>query len=142
MSAEQNKNLIRRWIATGWNSGDYSLVDTSYAPDYFIHDPNTPGFAGGRAAFKQYINTLRVALPDVKFTIEDMVADGDTVTWRFTARATHSGPLLGIPATGKFATVAGVVISRFSSDGMWAEDWVNWDALGLLQQIGVIPSAA
>ena len=142
MSAEQNKATVRRWLESGWNSHDPSLADELLTSDYMLHEPGTPNFAGGIPAFKEFVNNLLTALPDVKFTIEDMRAEGDKVVWRWTGRATHGGSLMGIPPTGKPVQVTGIIISRFTADGKWAEDWVNWDTLGLLQQIGVIPSIA
>src|SRR3954469_18496977 len=139
MSTGEYKEIVRHWVNEGWNLGNLNLADTMYAEDYMIHDPSAPNFPGGIPAFKDFVQTLRGGLPDIRFTIEDMIADGETVTWRFTARATHNGELLGIPPTGKPATVTGIVLSRFE-DGKWAEDYINWDTLGLLQQIGVVPT--
>ena len=82
---------------------------------------------------------FRTAFPDLHFTIEDMVAEDDKVTWRATTRGTHGGELMGIPPTGKPAVVASVIVSRFDG-GKWAEDWVMIDTLGMLQQLGVIPA--
>ena len=83
----------------------------------------------------------RAALPDLRFTIEDMVAEGDKVAWRWSVTGTQHGPLMGIPATGKSATVTGSIISRFAGS-QWVEDYCNWDTLGMLQQIGVVPRMA
>jgi steroid delta-isomerase-like uncharacterized protein len=131
--------IVEQWVEGGWNNGDLALVDEFYAPDYTIHDPTAPDFPGGREAFKGYVTTLRTGLPDIHFTVEDLIEQGDKVVWRFVARGTHQGNLLGIPPTGRPGTVSGIVISRFAG-GKWTEDWVNWDALGMLQQFGVIPA--
>ncbi len=82
---------------------------------------------------------LRTAMPDLQFTIEDMVAEGDKVVWRWTVRGTQTGPLMGLPPTGKRATVTGIIISRFAN-GKWQEDYNNWDTFGMLKQMGVIPA--
>lgn len=139
MGAEANKAAIVRWVDEGWNKGNLDLADEMYAPDYFIHDPSTPDFAGGIEAFKQYVGGLRAGLPDIHFTVEEMVAEGPYVAWRFVAVATHTGELLGIPPTGRRATITGLVLSRFAN-GKWAEDYVNWDTFGMLRQLGVIPA--
>jgi steroid delta-isomerase-like uncharacterized protein len=131
--------IVEQWVEGGWNNGDLALVDEFYAPDYTIHDPTAPDFPGGREAFKGYVTTLRTGLPDIHFTVEDLIEQGDKVVWRFVARGTHQGNLLGIPPTGRPGTVSGIVISRFAG-GKWTEDWVNWDALGMLQQFGAIPA--
>src|SRR5207237_4031765 len=139
MSTETNRAVVYRWVEGGWNKGNLDLVDEMYAPNYTLHDPSAPGFPGGTEAFKGFVTTFRTALPDIHFTIDDTIAQGNMVVWRFTARATHLGPLMGIPPTGKSATVTGIVISRFDENGKWAEDYINWDTLGMLQQIGVVP---
>jgi steroid delta-isomerase-like uncharacterized protein len=131
--------IVEQWVESGWNNGDLALVDEFYAPDYTIYDPTAPDFPGGREAFKGYVTTLRTGLPDIHFTIEDVIEQGDKVVWRFVACGTHQGNLMGIPPTGRPGTVSGIVINRFAG-GKWTEDWVNWDTLGMLQQFGVIPA--
>jgi predicted ester cyclase len=80
-------------------------------------------------------------VPDARWTIEEQIAEGDTVVTRFTARGTHQGPLWGLPATGRWAAVRGVLISRCSGDLIVAQ-WGQADLLGLLQQLGVMPALA
>ena len=79
------------------------------------------------------------AFPDLQFTIEDMIAEGDTVVVRYTTRGTHQGNLWGIPPTGKQVSGTGMFIDR-PVNGKAVEQWINGDDLGLLQQLGVIPS--
>ena len=81
----------------------------------------------------------RSAFPDVHFTIEDLFAAGDKVVSRWTARGTHKGELMGIPATGKQVEVTGMDIDQVSG-GKIVGSWNSWDALGLMQQLGVVPS--
>ena len=138
MSTEQNKSIVRRWVEGGWNKGNLALVDELYAPDYKLNDPQSPLPVTSAAAFKQYVTSYRTAFPDLHFTIDEIIAEGDKVAWHFTSRGTHNGPLGNIPPTGKVGTVTGTLISRFAN-GKWAEDWINLDVLGMLQQIGVIP---
>jgi len=88
---------------------------------------------------KQLITAYRTGFPDLHVLIEDMVAEEDKVASRFIVRGTHKGELMGIPPTGKQVTVSSILISRFA-DGKWAEDWANYDALGMMQQIGAIPT--
>jgi steroid delta-isomerase-like uncharacterized protein len=141
MSAEQNKSIIHRWVEGGWNQGNMALVDELYTTDYMIHDPSAPNFPGGQAAFKQFVTTFRTGFPDIQMTIEEMMAEEDKVVWRWNVTGTHNGKLMGIPPTGRPIRLTGIVISRFAQ-GKWAEDYVNWDTLGMLQQIGAVPAMA
>ena len=81
---------------------------------------------------------LLTAFPDLHLTIEDLIAEGDKVVWRLNSKGTHKGPFMGIPATGKTASITGIVIFRLENSRIM-EGWVNIDTLGLLQQLGVIP---
>jgi len=139
MAAEQYKEIVRRWVEEGWNTGNLALVDEMYAADYVLHGngENT----SGREAFKQFVVAYRTAFPDMHLTIEEMIVEGDHVVWRFTARGTHAGPLPGLPPTGRSMTITGIILTRFAG-GLWAEDYGNWDMLGMLQQLGAIPLAA
>jgi predicted ester cyclase len=90
---------------------------------------------------KQYISHYFRAFPDLRWTIETMIAEGDLVAVHYTGRGTHQGDLMGIPPTGKQATASAVLILQIE-DGKIVEDWLEGDKLGLLQQLGVIPSSA
>jgi steroid delta-isomerase-like uncharacterized protein len=138
MSAEQNKSIVRRWIENGWNRGNVSLIDDLYTSNVVQYDPSTPVEVKGSEALKQYVTAFLTALPDLQFTIEDLVAEGDKVVWRFSSHGTHQGLLMGIPATGRTATVTGMVLFRLENSKI-AEVWVNIDTLGMLEQMGVIP---
>ena len=141
MATETNKALIRRWVEDGWNAGNLSIIDQVYAPNVVHHDPRSPAPVTSSEALKQYVSTFLTAFPDLHFTIDDLLAEGDKVFWRFTAQATHSGPLMNIPPTGNSTTVTGMVLFRVANDKI-AEVWVNFDTLGMLQAIGVIPAMA
>ena len=97
MSTATNKALIRRWVEDGWNAGDLAVVDAIYAPDVVQHDPSSPVPVTSSAALKGYVSSFRTAFPDLHFTIDDLLAEGDKVLWRFTSQATHTGPLMNIP---------------------------------------------
>jgi len=88
---------------------------------------------------KQFVSMYLTAYPDTHFTIEDQIAEGDTVVTRWTARGTHKGPLMGIPPTGKQVTVTGISIGRVVN-GKTVEGWSNYDTLGMMQQLGVVPA--
>ncbi len=139
MSAEENKALIRRFIEVG-NRGNVTEISTTldelFVPDFVRHDP-----AGGirsREDYKQFLLSLLAALPG-QFTIEDLIAEGDKVVLRYTYRCTHQGQWRGLPPTGKPVTFTGIFIYRIL-DGKIVEGWENADALGLVQQLGLIPA--
>jgi steroid delta-isomerase-like uncharacterized protein len=93
----------------------------------------------GREHFKEFASMYRSAFPDVHMQIEDQIAEGDRVATRWVAIGTHEGDLMGINPTGNRVTVAGMTIDRIA-DGQIAETWDNYDALGMMQQVGAIPS--
>jgi steroid delta-isomerase-like uncharacterized protein len=137
--SEQNKALMRRGIEEVWNRGNFDVVAELVAADYVGHQP--PIENHGPEGAKRYFMELRAAFPDIHFSIEDQIAEGDRVVTRWTARATHQGAYQGIPPTGKSGTVTGITINRVAS-GKIVEGWTNLDALGLLQQLGAIPATA
>ena len=139
MSAEENKALVRRVFEEGWNAGKLDLFDEVNAPDYVLHDPSVPEDVVGIDGIKGFASTFLRAFPDLHFAIEDQIAEGEKVVTRWTSSATHRGELMGIAPTGNRTEVSGVTVSRISG-GKLAEDWNNWDTLGLMRQIGAIPS--
>ena len=136
--SENNKAIVRRLIEEVWNKGNLSLVDELFAPNYEHHDASTPDFGRGPESEKKRVTLYRNAFPDVRLTIEDIIAEGETVMTRWSCRGTHKGDLRGIAPTGKQINISGVTIARLAN-GKFAEGWVNWDALGLMQQLGVVP---
>ena len=141
MSIDTNKALVRRWVEEGWNAGNLAVIDAIYAPNVVQHDPSSPAPVTSSEALKGYVGSFLTTFPDLHFTIDDLLAEDDKVLWRFTSQATHTGPLMNIPPTGKHATVTGMVLFRVANDKI-AEVWVNFDTLGMLQAIGVIPAMA
>ena len=137
MSTEDNKAIDRRVTEEGWNQGNTALFDEFFTADFIGHDPFGP--VHGPEGFKQFYATYRSAFPDTHLTIEDQIAEGDTVVTRWTATGTNQGTLMGIPPSGKRVTITGISITRIAN-GKAVEDWVNFDALGMLQQIGAIPT--
>lgn len=139
MSAEENKALVRRVFEEGWNAGNLGVFDEAIAPDYVLHDPSVPEDVVGIDGIKGFASAFLGAFPDLHFSIEDQVAEGDRVVTRWTSSATHQGELMGIAPTGNRTEVSGVTVGRISG-GKLAEDWNNWDTLGLMRQIGAAPS--
>ena len=139
--SDGNKFVIRRSFEELWNKGNLSLADELFAPNYAHHDPSTPDVGRGPESEKKRATLYRTAFPDLQLTIEDIIAEGETVMARWSCRGTHKGDLSGIAPTGKQVTISGVSIARFTR-GKMVEGWVNWDALGLMQQLGVVPELA
>jgi steroid delta-isomerase-like uncharacterized protein len=134
--SEQNKMLVRRVLEEVWNRGNFAVVDELIARDYVGHSSiETRGAQG----YKQFFVAQRKAFPDIQYTVEDQVAEGDRVVTRWKARGTHRGELMGIPPTGKQGAVTGITIFRIVG-GNVVECWTNVDELGMLQQLGVIPA--
>ena len=138
MSTEENKALTLRLIEEVINQGKLSTIDELIAADAVDHSL-PPGLPPGREGVKLFLGMIRTAFPDIHETVEDIIAEGDTVVTRTTWRGTHQGALLGIAPTGKQVSVSGIDISRVAS-GMFVEHWQSADDLGLLQQLGVIPA--
>jgi steroid delta-isomerase-like uncharacterized protein len=140
MSLEDNKLRVRRWTAEGFGAGNLDLAEELIAEDFVNHTPQ-PGQTPGRAGVKQVVSILRSAFPDLRVTIEQVVAEGDLVAVRDTIRGTHRGPFAGMPPTGKQVTVGRIAIYRVV-DGLITEHWANVDQLGLMQQLGALPAPA
>ena len=133
-----NKAIIRRYMEELWNQGNLAVLDEIFATHFVDH---IPAFLDSQSDFeetKQFVTGFRAAFPDVHITVEDIIAEGDKIVCRWTTRGTHKGDLMGIPPTGKQLTFTGMTILRIES-GKIVERWVNWDALGVMQQLGVIP---
>jgi steroid delta-isomerase-like uncharacterized protein len=133
--SEQNKAHIRRVIEEVYNRGNLSVVDDVAASDLIIHAASQE--IRGRDGAKQYVAALRAGFPDLLFTVEDQVAEGDMVVTRWVARGTHAGEFRTIPATGRAITLAGTDIDRVIG-GKVVECWAHVDELGLMRQLGVV----
>jgi steroid delta-isomerase-like uncharacterized protein len=141
MSAESNKALSRRLLEEAFNAGNIDVIDELVTTDFVNHDAALPEPMIGPDAAKASINGYRTAFPDLRLTIEEQIADDQGVATRWSAKGTHEGDLMGMAPTGKQATVTGITIDRIV-DGRIAESWTNWDTLGMLQQLGVVPVLA
>ena len=139
--SEANKNVVRRLVEEVWNKGNLPVTEELFAPNYIHHDASTPDVGLGPDSEKKRAALYRTAFPDMRLTIEDIIAEGDSVTARWSCRGTHKGDLSGIAPTGKQFTISGMTIARFAN-GKLAEGWVNWDALGMMQQLGVVSQLA
>jgi steroid delta-isomerase-like uncharacterized protein len=137
MSTEDNKVLNRRVIEEGINQRNQAIFDELSAPDFVWH--TTSKTLQGREPAREFLSMFFTAFPDGHFTIEDMIAEGDTVVTRLTFRGTHQGNFMGIPPTGKQVNVAEIAILLIAN-GKAVEQWTSLDMLGLMQQLGVVPA--
>ena len=133
-TASANKEIVRRFYGDVFGRWNLALVDTVIAPTFIGHDMPS-GTPPGPDGFRAFYARLRTSFPDLRYTVEDMVAEGDRVVVRWRWDATHSGPFLGIPATGKPAPTTGIAIYRLQA-GQIVERWVSLDLLGLTRRLG------
>ena len=132
-----NQNVVRRLFEEVWNKGNLQVTDELFTPNYAHHDSSTPEFGRGPESEKKRATLYRTAFPDVRLTIEDIISEGETVTARWSCQGTHKGELNGVAPTGKQFTISGISIARFTN-GKMIEGWVNWDTLGMMQQLGIV----
>jgi steroid delta-isomerase-like uncharacterized protein len=140
MPANDNKSVIRTFIEDVINQGRLERADDLVIEDFVELDP-LPGQAQGRDGLKEVIRQMRGAFPDIHWTVDEMLAEGDKVFTRFTWSGTHEGAFLGVPATGRRITVKGMVIDRLVA-GKMADSRILMDTLGMMQQLGALPGPA
>ncbi|WP_440763948.1 ester cyclase [Natronorubrum sp. DTA7] len=134
----ETRSLVRRDPEEVWTEGNLELIDELFADDFVLHDPATDGEPRGRDDYREYVETYRAAFPDVEYEVESIVAETDVAALRYTARGTHEGEFAGVEPTGERVTVSGMEQYRIE-DGRIVEMWTSYDALGLFQQLGVVP---
>ena len=140
MSTEENKALLRRLVEEVFSAqGDLDVADEIYAPNYVGHNPLDPEDVRGPEGAKEQARMYRSAFPDVRLSIEEQVAEGDKVVTRWIGSGTHQGEMMGIAPTGNQIRVDGITISRIQ-DGKVVEDWELFNALGLMQELGGVPT--
>ena len=139
MARKELKRKIQWAGEEAWYNGNVDALDEIYAADYVWHRPPFPDIVGLVAA-KESIAATRVAYSDIQTDYEEMVAEGDSLAYRWTLRMKHTGtsPSLPIPPTGKEVTLVGCTMVRIK-DGKVVEEFEHSDYLGFLQQIGVVP---
>jgi steroid delta-isomerase-like uncharacterized protein len=137
MVTEDNKELVRLLIEEDISRGNVAVAERIISPDFHDHT-NPPGMQHGLEGHLAIVSLFRNSFPDMQWTIDDMIGEGDKVAIRTTLRATHQGEFFGIPPTGRQVTVTGIHILRIA-DGKIAEHWGNNDDLGMMQQLGVAP---
>ncbi|MFL5778222.1 MAG: ester cyclase [Chloroflexota bacterium] len=135
MGTEENKRNATRFVEEVINRGNLGVVEELSAPGYVDHSP-PPGTSGGAEGVGQFMQMFRAAFPDLHYTVEDSLADGDKVIQRLKASGTMKGDFAGMPASGKSATWQEIHITRFGPDGKALEHWGVVDQLGMMQQLG------
>jgi steroid delta-isomerase-like uncharacterized protein len=140
MTNEQNKINARRIVDEAWNKHSTKVLDELFSNDAILHNPLDPTVPKGLQGVKTTLDTFLTAFPDVKITIEKEIADGEYVVQHLRAIGTNTGPFNGMPATGKKANTVGAMTTKFDHSGKIVEVWSFFDNLGLMQQLGVVPT--
>jgi steroid delta-isomerase-like uncharacterized protein len=138
MSTEENKATVRRMTEEFYNQGNVEFAEHFFADTYMHHDPAAP-HVRDRNGLKQVVRAFLAGCPDLHITIDQLLAEGDTVTKRWTYHATYTGDLSGLPPTGKRITMSGLELFRLEG-GKIVECWLGYDNLRLMQQLGIIPT--
>jgi steroid delta-isomerase-like uncharacterized protein len=140
MGLEENKAIARRFVEC-FGTGDLSRLEDFIAPDCHLHGPGTPSETGkGPERFRETVLRYRGAFPDIHLAIDDQIAEGDKVVIAWHAEGTMKGELLGMQPTGKHGQTTAVHIFRISN-GKIHDARIEWDMLGLLQQMGIVPTS-
>lgn len=137
---QNNSHLVRRFIHEVLTEGKIDAAGEFFWEDMVEHVP-LPGQGPGLDGLKDVLRGLRAAFPDMKWTVEEQIAEGDKVVTRFEWTGTHCGVFLGIPATGRSVRIWGMVIDRFVG-GKIKDTRILMDSLGLMMQLGVFPPPA
>ena len=141
MTAAANKSLVRRLYQEVFVDWNLDVVDELISATFRGHEMPS-SIPPGPEGFKQFYAAVRAAFPDLRYVVHDMIAEDDKVVVRWTWHCTHKGAFMGIPPTGKQATVTGMAVYRISDDKC-VERWVELNLLGLLEQLraGLVPSS-
>jgi steroid delta-isomerase-like uncharacterized protein len=135
LMAQSSTAVITRIVNELVNRGQFASFDELIDADIVSHDPVEPAPIRGGDAYRVSMESIRAGLADLHVTIDDVVADGNKVAYRWTATGCHVGELLGVAPTGTHVTFTGMDIAHVR-DGRVVEEWMNWDVLGLLRQLG------
>ena len=135
MGTEDNKKTARRIVLELFNAGNANLIDSLFSPDFVDHALPSE-IPPTRDGFRSMIPVLRRAFPDIEYTIEDQIAEGDKVAQRLTGRGTLKGEFMGMQPTGKTAIWQEMHWHRFDASGLLVEHWDTTDSLGMLTQLG------
>ncbi|WP_254543174.1 ester cyclase [Halomarina pelagica] len=136
---ERNVDLVRRFVAEVVNERRYERIPEFFSPEYVRHDPAVAGDARGPERFEETVRAFHAGFPDEEMVVDDVFAAGDKVCLRYTVTGTHTGEFMGMEPTGEPVEMTAIAVHRIGEDGTVAETWVNYDSLGLMEQIGAVP---
>ncbi|WP_348267333.1 ester cyclase [Edaphobacter paludis] len=131
-----NKQIVRRFMDECWSHGKLDSIHELVADKCRFHDPVFPSLTSGAENIKAHIETCRRGFPDLKFAIDDTIAERNEVVIHWTARGTHTGTFLGMPPTNRKATVSGTSIFRIENSRI-TETWAHWNLMSMMEQLGV-----
>jgi steroid delta-isomerase-like uncharacterized protein len=135
------KVIVRRLYEDVWNKRKLEVVSDLFSPSHALHDSNFSGSSVGPEAYKIQAAMFLSAFPDLRFTVEDTVAEKDKLVASWTISGTHKGEFMGIRPTNKRMSVEGITI-HYIANGKSIDSNISWDALGLMRQLGVFPALA
>jgi len=138
-TAEEQKKIFRRFAEEAWNKGNLDVVYETFTADYRAHSTDPAYDVVGAKAHAEFIETFRASFPDVTVHFEHLISNGDLLVANMSWSGTHQNDYMGIAATGRDVSVHVIGLNRFEGD-MVVEAWGVVDMLGMLQQLGVIPS--
>jgi len=138
-SPEEAKEIIRRWNEEGWSGGKYDLAHEIISPNMIVHGAGGQTVGMGPDGLIDLIRTWRTAFPDGRMEIDDLIVEDDTVAIRNTWYGTHEAEFYGVPASGNKVAVTSVGIDRVQ-DGKVTEGWGELDMVGMMQQMGALPT--
>jgi steroid delta-isomerase-like uncharacterized protein len=133
--SEENKALVVEATEKIWNQNDVSAIERFISPNFTGHDPAVPGVIVGLDGYTHYFKTFATAFPDQHFTDVDVLSELDRVIVRWFVEGTHTGNLGDLPPTGKKVHVKGINIVHVAN-GLIFEEYMSWDTLGLIKQLG------
>jgi len=133
-----NKAIVQRLYEEVWNERRLEVIKEIISPSHALQAPNIFGSSIGPEAYKRNVLLFLAGYPDLRWTIEDTIAEKDRVVACWTISGTHTGDYLGIPPTNKKISVEGITIHHIAN-GKIMDSYSNWDALGMMHQLGVVP---
>ena len=136
-----NKAVVRRLYEEVWSRRRVDVIKEIISPSHALHDANVTGSSVGPEAYKRQFLSFIAGFPDLRFSIEDVVAEESKVVVSWNISGTHKGEFLGVAATNKKVSVDGITINHIAN-GKIMDSYISWDALSLLQQLGAIPASS
>jgi steroid delta-isomerase-like uncharacterized protein len=136
----ENKAIIRRFYEEVWNKRNLKVVDEIVSPSHALYEPNAPDSQVGPRAYKATLNRFFTGMPDVHFTIQDVIAEKNKVVVAWSMSGRHQGEFYGVPATKKKVSVEGITIHHVEN-GKILDSFASWDRLELMRQMGAEPNS-